>query len=53
MLADQVPVTQRGTTAGALGLCLPVGVVAGTYLVQLVSPRSLPCSWFRARSAAR
>lgn len=34
VLADQVPPEQRGLVSGALGICLPVASVAGTYLVQ-------------------
>jgi MFS family permease len=34
VLPDQVPTEQRGTVAGILGVCMPIGQVAGTYLVQ-------------------
>jgi len=34
VLPDQVPIAQRGTVAGILGVCMPVGNVAGTFLVQ-------------------
>lgn len=34
VLPDQVPVAQRGTVAGILGVCMPVGMIGGTYLVQ-------------------
>lgn len=37
VLPDQVPLQQRGTVAGVLGICMPVGQVAGTFLVQAVS----------------
>ncbi|MFL6135666.1 MAG: MFS transporter [Nocardioidaceae bacterium] len=34
VLPDQVPVSQRGTVSGVLGICQPVASVVGTYLVQ-------------------
>lgn len=34
MLPDQVPRQQRGTVSGVLGVCTPLGMVAGTYLMQ-------------------
>jgi MFS family permease len=37
LLPDQIPQAQRGTVAGILGICTPVGMLAGTYLVQAVS----------------
>lgn len=37
VLPDQVPVQQRGTVAGVLGVCLPLGQVSGTFLVQFVA----------------
>lgn len=37
VLPDQVPVEQRGTVAGVMGICLPLGQVSGTFLVQSVS----------------
>jgi MFS family permease len=37
VLPDQVPVEQRGTVAGVMGICLPLGQVGGTYLVQCVA----------------
>jgi MFS family permease len=36
VLADQVPERQRGTVAGALGICLSLGLIGGTFLVQAV-----------------
>ncbi|HEY6641318.1 MFS transporter [Povalibacter sp.] len=39
VLPDQVPESQRGTVAGVLGICMPIGQVSGTFLVQ-----SLPTS---------
>lgn len=36
VLPDQVPPAQRGTVAGVLGICMPVGQVGGTFLVQAV-----------------
>lgn len=37
VLPDQVPAEQRGTVAGVMGICLPLGQVSGTFLVQWVS----------------
>jgi MFS family permease len=37
ILPDQVPATQRGTVAGVLGLCMPLGQIAGTFLVQAMA----------------
>ena len=37
VLPDQVPVEQRGTVSGILGVCQPIGMVAGTYLVQMLA----------------
>ncbi len=34
ILPDQVPASQRGTVAGVLGICMPIGQVGGTFLVQ-------------------
>jgi MFS family permease len=34
VLPDRVPTAQRGTVAGVLGVCMPIGQVAGTFLVQ-------------------
>jgi MFS family permease len=36
VLPDRVPVAQRGTVAGILGICMPVGQVTGTYLVAVL-----------------
>jgi len=49
VLPDQVPVEQRGTVAGVLGVCLPVASVAGTFLVKLFTGDTLamflvPCA---------
>jgi MFS family permease len=35
VLPDQVPVAQRGTVSGVLGITVPVAAVLGTFLVQL------------------
>ena len=35
VLPDQVPITQRGTVSGVLGITVPVAAVLGTFLVQL------------------
>lgn len=41
VLPDQVPVEQRGTVAGVMGICLPLGQVSGTFLVQSVANSTL------------
>jgi MFS family permease len=35
LLADQIPSEQRGTVAGIMGVCMPLGQLIGTYIVQL------------------
>lgn len=35
VLPDQVPMSQRGTVSGVLGITVPVAAVLGTFLVQL------------------
>jgi MFS family permease len=37
LLADQIPSEQRGTVAGIMGVCMPLGQLIGTYIVQLVA----------------
>ena len=49
VLPDQVPVAQRGTVSGVLGICVPVASVTGTFLVQLFPGNQLamflaPCA---------
>lgn len=49
VLPDQVPVEQRGTVAGVLGVCLPMASVGGTYVVQVFTGHELamflaPCA---------
>ena len=49
VLPDQVPVSQRGTVAGLLGVCVPVASVGGTYVVQAFTGNELamflaPCA---------
>jgi MFS family permease len=34
VLADEIPASRRGTVVGVLGMCIPVGQIAGTFLVQ-------------------
>ena len=41
VLADQVPRSQRGWVSGILGVCVPVGAVAATFLVQAFQDRGL------------
>ena len=49
VLPDQVPVAQRGTVAGILGVCLPLASVGGTYVVNVFAGNELamfmvPCA---------
>jgi MFS family permease len=37
IVPDQIPTSQRGTVVGVLGVCMPVGQIVGTYLVQLLA----------------
>ena len=37
VLPDQVPPERRGTVSGILGVCQPIGMIAGTYLVQALA----------------
>ena len=41
LLPDQVPLAQRGTVAGVLGMCMPIGQVGGTFLVHAVAESTL------------
>jgi MFS family permease len=50
VLPDQVPVEQRGTVAGVLGVCLPIASVGGTYVVKIFTGHELamflaPCAF--------
>ncbi|MDN3244903.1 MULTISPECIES: MFS transporter [unclassified Streptomyces] len=38
VLSDQIPAQQRGTVSGILGICMPIAMALGTYIVQLVAP---------------
>jgi predicted MFS family arabinose efflux permease len=38
VIADQIPEEQRGTVSGVLGICIPVALVVGAYVVNLVAP---------------
>jgi MFS family permease len=49
VLPDQVPIAQRGTVAGVLGVCLPIASVGGTYVVKVFAGHQLamflaPCA---------
>jgi MFS family permease len=37
IVPDRIPAAQRGTVVGILGICMPIGQIAGTYLVQELS----------------
>jgi MFS family permease len=41
VLPDQVPAEQRGMVSGILGICVPIALVVGTFLVQLFAPNQL------------
>jgi MFS family permease len=34
VVADEIPTSRRGTVVGVLGICMPVGQISGTFLVQ-------------------
>lgn len=38
IMADQIPDKQRGAVSGVLGICAPIALVVGAYVVQLVAP---------------
>lgn len=38
IMADQIPERQRGVVSGVLGICAPLALVVGAYVVQLVAP---------------
>ena len=49
VLPDQIPVAQRGTVSGVLGICLPIAAVSGTYIVKLFTGQQVatflvPCA---------
>ena len=49
VLADQVPVAQRGLVSGVLGVCVPVASVTGSFVVKLFTGNQLtmflaPCA---------
>jgi MFS family permease len=37
IVPDRIPAAQRGTVVGILGICMPIGQIAGTFLVQELS----------------
>ncbi|TDD41349.1 MFS transporter [Saccharopolyspora elongata] len=41
VISDRVPVQQRGLVSGLVGLTLPVAMIGGTFVVQLVAPDML------------
>jgi MFS family permease len=41
VLPDQVPQVQRGLVSGALGICVPIASVSGTFIVQLFTGNQL------------
>jgi MFS family permease len=41
IVPDRIPAHQRGTVVGILGVCVPVGQIAGTYLIRLLSAHML------------
>ena len=38
IVADRIPAARRGTVVGILGMCMPVGQISGTFLVQYFAP---------------
>lgn len=38
IVADRIPAARRGTVVGILGMCMPVGQITGTFLVQFFAP---------------
>lgn len=38
IMADQIPERQRGAVSGVLGICAPIALVVGAYVVQVVAP---------------
>jgi MFS family permease len=48
VLPDQVPARQRGAVSGMLGIAMPVALITGTYVVQLVVPNQLAMFLFPA-----
>jgi MFS family permease len=49
VLADQVPVAQRGMVSGVLGICTPIASVTGSFVVKLFTGNQLvmflaPCA---------
>src|SRR5918912_144924 len=49
VLADQVPVAQRGLVSGVLGICVPIASVTGSFVVKLFTGNQLmmflaPCA---------
>jgi MFS family permease len=38
IIADRIPASRRGTVVGILGMCMPVGQITGTFLVQYFAP---------------
>jgi MFS family permease len=41
VLPDSVPMAQRGTVSGVLAMCMPIGQIAGTFLVQQLAGNTL------------
>ena len=51
ILPDQVPKRQRGVVAGVLGVCTPLGMVGGTYLMQASADSSIQMFMLPAAAA--
>lgn len=41
VISDRVPVEQRGVVSGLVGLTLPLGMIGGTFIIQLVAASTL------------
>ncbi len=54
IIPDQIPSARRGTVVGILGVCMPVGQIVGTFLVQLLAGNlTLACSFGGDRARGR
>lgn len=41
VISDRVPVEQRGVVSGLVGLTLPLGMIGGTFIIQLMAASTL------------
>jgi len=52
LIPDRFPPAQRGTVVGILGVCMPVGQITGTFLVQQLAINMTLALVIRASSAS-